>query len=145
MRLSLDALQLRLRCCSTPAIAFAPSLPPPHPIPQRNSSPLALVSSAPEQRVLPALEQAGLTSRFDAIVTADDVYRGKPDPEGYLYAAQVGALLLRPLSRGRARTVHTADGAPVPECCRIGPVLAGESSRCPLRSTLPHPRPRPIL
>lgn len=55
---------------------------------QRNSSPLALVSSAPEQRVLPALEQAGLTSRFDAIVTADDVYRGKPDPEGYLYAAQ---------------------------------------------------------
>lgn len=40
--------------------------------------------------MLPALEQAGLTARFDAIVTADDVYRGKPDPEGYLYAAQVG-------------------------------------------------------
>lgn len=59
------------------------------PAPQRNSSPLALVSSAPEARVLPALEQAGLSPRFDAIVTADDVYRGKPDPEGYLYAAQV--------------------------------------------------------
>lgn len=55
---------------------------------QRNSSPLALVSSAPERRVLPALELAGLTSRFDTIVTADDVFRGSPDPEGYLYAAQ---------------------------------------------------------
>ncbi len=39
---------------------------------------------------MPALEAAGLGPRFDAIVTADDVYRGKPDPEGYLYAAQVG-------------------------------------------------------
>lgn len=53
-------------------------------------APLALVSSAPEARVMPALETAGLVPRFDAIVTADDVYRGKPDPEGYLYAAQVG-------------------------------------------------------
>lgn len=52
-------------------------------------APAALVSSAPEARVLPALEAAGLVPRFDAIVTADDVYRGKPDPEGYLYAAQV--------------------------------------------------------
>lgn len=55
---------------------------------QRNQAPLALVSSAPEARVMPALETAGLVPRFDAIVTADDVYRGKPDPEGYLYAAQ---------------------------------------------------------
>ena len=52
-------------------------------------APLALVSSAPEARVMPALEAADLVPRFDAIVTADDVYRGKPDPEGYLYAAQV--------------------------------------------------------
>lgn len=55
---------------------------------QRNQSPLALVSSAPEKRVLPALASAGLEGRFDAVVTADDVYRGSPDPEGYLYAAQ---------------------------------------------------------
>ncbi|EFN55532.1 hypothetical protein CHLNCDRAFT_23377, partial [Chlorella variabilis] len=55
---------------------------------QRNQAPLALVSSAPEQRVLPALEAAGLQGRFDAVVTADDVHRGQPDPEGYLYAAQ---------------------------------------------------------
>lgn len=58
---------------------------PPPPLPQ---APLALVSSAPEQRVLPALEAAGLSPHFDVVVTADDVYRGKPDPEGFLYAAQ---------------------------------------------------------
>lgn len=51
-------------------------------------SPLALVSSAPEVRVLPALEASGLLPRFDAVVTGDDVYRGSPDPEGFLYAAQ---------------------------------------------------------
>jgi beta-phosphoglucomutase-like phosphatase (HAD superfamily) len=44
--------------------------------------------------VLPVLEAAGLSSRFDAVVTADDVYRGKPDPEGFLYAAQVLLLLV---------------------------------------------------
>lgn len=38
--------------------------------------------------MLPALEAAGLLPRFDAVVTGDDVYRGTPDPEGYLYAAQ---------------------------------------------------------
>lgn len=38
--------------------------------------------------MLPALSAAGLDGRFDAVVTADDVARGSPDPEGYLYAAQ---------------------------------------------------------
>ena len=55
-----------------------------------SQAPVALVSAAPERRVLPTLEQAGLAARFDVVVTGDDVQRGKPDPEGYLYAAQVG-------------------------------------------------------
>lgn len=55
---------------------------------QRAGTPVALVSSAPERRVLPVLEDAGLASHFDVVVTGDDVYRGRPDPEGYLYAAQ---------------------------------------------------------
>jgi HAD superfamily hydrolase (TIGR01509 family) len=55
---------------------------------QRSGAPVALISSAPERRVLPVLEEAGLASRFDVVVTGDDVYRGRPDPEGYLYAAQ---------------------------------------------------------
>lgn len=55
---------------------------------QRTGSPAALVSSAPEVRVSSILKESGLMPRFEVIVTGDDVYRGKPDPEGYLYAAQ---------------------------------------------------------
>ena len=42
------------------------------------------------QRVLDAL---GWTDVFDAVVTADDVQRGKPDPEVYLCVAQTLAIL----------------------------------------------------
>lgn len=55
---------------------------------ERSGAPIALVASAPERRVDSILEASGLAPRFEVIVTADDVYRGKPDPEGYLYAAQ---------------------------------------------------------
>lgn len=95
---------LLLSCCRVPSacqhIALSPSSPsacstlyPPQPstlptAPPAPQAPLALVSSAPEARVVPVLEAAGLLPRFDAVVTADDVYRGKPDPEGFLYAAQ---------------------------------------------------------
>jgi beta-phosphoglucomutase-like phosphatase (HAD superfamily) len=50
--------------------------------------PAAIATSAPEARVGPALKQAGLDSMFAAVITADDVHRGRPDPEAYLYAAQ---------------------------------------------------------
>jgi HAD superfamily hydrolase (TIGR01509 family) len=51
-------------------------------------TPRALVSSAPEKRVRKILELSGMDGLFDVIVSGEDVYRGKPDPEGYLYAAQ---------------------------------------------------------
>ena len=34
------------------------------------------------------LEASGLATQLEAVVTAEDVYRGRPDPEAYLYAAQ---------------------------------------------------------
>lgn len=49
--------------------------------------PVALATSEPEHRVLDALERIGLRHRFDTVVTGDDVQRGRPDPEPYLYAA----------------------------------------------------------
>jgi 5-amino-6-(5-phospho-D-ribitylamino)uracil phosphatase len=55
---------------------------------ERGGAPVALVSSAPERRVHSVLDAAALTPRFEAVVTGDDVARGRPDPEGYLYAAQ---------------------------------------------------------
>lgn len=45
---------------------------------------LGLVSGALRDEVEGALEQAGLTDCFKALVTADEVERSKPDPEGYV-------------------------------------------------------------
>lgn len=36
----------------------------------------------------PVLEATGLAPALEAVVTAEDVYRGRPDPEAYLLAAQ---------------------------------------------------------
>jgi beta-phosphoglucomutase len=48
----------------------------------------AIVSSTPQQNVAIALESSGLSGRFQAIVSGEDVERGKPDPQGYLLGAQ---------------------------------------------------------
>lgn len=52
-------------------------------------TPCALVSSSPEKMVYKVLDGIpDLENMFDVVVSAEDVYRGRPDPEGYLYAAQ---------------------------------------------------------
>ncbi len=48
----------------------------------------AIVSSTPRENIALALRAIGLEGAFDAIVSGDDVARGKPDPEGYLLAAR---------------------------------------------------------
>jgi len=55
---------------------------------ERTGAPVGVVSSAPEGRVNSTIENSGLAPRFEVVISGDDVYRGKPDPEGYLYAAQ---------------------------------------------------------
>lgn len=50
--------------------------------------PAGVVSPAPEACVRPALQATGLEHTFQSVVTGDDVCRGRPDPEAYLYAAQ---------------------------------------------------------
>jgi HAD superfamily hydrolase (TIGR01509 family) len=49
---------------------------------------IALATSSPRYFAECILENAGLMQYFDALVTSDDVTRGKPDPEVYLKAAQ---------------------------------------------------------
>jgi HAD superfamily hydrolase (TIGR01509 family) len=49
--------------------------------------PIAVATSARRSDVTALLGPLGLLDRFDAIVTAEDVTRGKPDPEVYLRAA----------------------------------------------------------
>ncbi|HUU26172.1 MAG TPA: HAD family phosphatase [archaeon] len=48
----------------------------------------AVVSSGDRKYVQKILRLTGLTSRFEAVVTGDDVTRGKPDPQCYLLGAQ---------------------------------------------------------
>jgi len=47
----------------------------------------AVVSSAPRRNVETLLDALGLSDAFDALVAEEDVERGKPDPQGYLLAA----------------------------------------------------------
>ena len=51
------------------------------------SVPRAVATSASRRDVEDLLTRAGLRHRFEAVVAAEDVSRGKPDPEVYLLAA----------------------------------------------------------
>lgn len=51
--------------------------------------PMALVSTRPKKVVENAIGAIGIKGYFNAIVAAEDVYRGKPDPEMFVYAAQL--------------------------------------------------------
>ena len=50
--------------------------------------PMAVASSGSRKRVEETLRRFGLQDKFRAIVTADDVRKGKPDPELFQLAAQ---------------------------------------------------------
>ena len=48
--------------------------------------PLAIVSGAALEEILPVVRAAGIEQLFQAIVSSDGVVHGKPHPEGYLRA-----------------------------------------------------------
>jgi HAD superfamily hydrolase (TIGR01509 family) len=50
--------------------------------------PLAVATSARRSDMVELLGPLGLTDSFHAVVTVEDVARGKPDPEAYLLAAR---------------------------------------------------------
>ena len=51
--------------------------------------PVAVVSGAHRDEVVPALEAAGLAGAVSVVVTIEDVERGKPDPSGYVLALEL--------------------------------------------------------
>ncbi|XP_071697765.1 5-amino-6-(5-phospho-D-ribitylamino)uracil phosphatase, chloroplastic-like [Rutidosis leptorrhynchoides] len=55
----------------------------------RYNIPMALVSTRPRKNLEEAIGAIGINGVFDAVVTSEDVYRGKPDPEMFVYAAQL--------------------------------------------------------
>ncbi len=58
--------------------------------------PVAIVSGAYRREIEPVVARAGLADAVQLLVTADDVCRGKPDPEGYLRALDALRLAGRP-------------------------------------------------
>ena len=50
--------------------------------------PMAVASGSHRETVIKTLDRIGLTSKFDAIVTQDDVKNGKPAPDLFLLAAE---------------------------------------------------------
>ena len=53
------------------------------------ATPQAIASSAPRENLRVILDEFSLRPYFRAIVSADDITRGKPDPEIFLRAAEV--------------------------------------------------------
>ncbi len=53
-----------------------------------DSIPVALATSAPEPNVAHTLSEIGLAGKFDVIVRADQVGRGKPAPDVFIEAAR---------------------------------------------------------
>lgn len=51
--------------------------------------PMALVSTSSRKSLETAIGATGTEGCFTAIVAAEDVHRGRPDPEMYIYAAQL--------------------------------------------------------
>ena len=79
--------------------------------------PRAVATSSARAKALHHLEKAGIAGRFDAIVTRDDVARGKPFPDLFLLAARrLGVPPARCLaledSHNGVRAAHAA-GMPV--------------------------------
>ena len=48
---------------------------------------IAVVTSSPDEKMKVALQRMNLQNTFDALITADKITRGKPDPMCYLLAA----------------------------------------------------------
>lgn len=55
----------------------------------KQAGPVAICSGALRNEILMILEAGGLSGHFEVIVTADDVPAAKPDPTGYLIAAEL--------------------------------------------------------
>jgi len=55
---------------------------------QQRGRKMAIVSSAPGENVRAVLRSLGLEGVFEAVVAEEDTLKGKPDPQGFLLAAE---------------------------------------------------------
>jgi beta-phosphoglucomutase len=90
---------------------------------------LAICSGAARAEIEPVVEAAGLASCFRAIISCDDVTRGKPDPEGYTRA--LAALGVDPA--GALVVEDTEAGIASARAADVGRVLALKTTLDPHR------------
>lgn len=55
----------------------------------KHKIPIAVASTRPREVLEEAIKSTGVGSSLNVVVSAEDVHRGKPDPEMFLYAAQL--------------------------------------------------------
>ncbi|MBM4030007.1 MAG: HAD family hydrolase, partial [Planctomycetes bacterium] len=73
----------------------------------RAQIPLAICSGALRPEIELILEEAALRRYFDVIVSAEEVARGKPDPEGFLLALQrLNELWPEPITAARCLVIE---------------------------------------
>jgi beta-phosphoglucomutase len=93
--------------------------------------PLAVCSGAVREEIEAMLEGVNLRDCFGTIVAAEDVARGKPDPEGYLLTARLVSekiKLKEPLKPGDCLVIEDAP-AVIASVKRVGfPILAVATS-----------------
>ena len=82
---------------------------------ERRGTPKAVATSSGRAKARHHLEAVGIARRFAAVVTRDEVARGKPYPDLYLAAA--GALGIAPQRCPRWRTPTTACGPRTRPAC----------------------------
>jgi len=71
--------------------------------------PIAICSGALRAEIELTLQDAGLRPLFDVIVSAEEVERGKPDPEGFLLAlARLNEMVVAPITPGRCVVIEDA-------------------------------------
>jgi beta-phosphoglucomutase len=69
--------------------------------------PTAICSGALRAEIELILEEAGLRNYFDVIVSAEEVQRGKPDPEGFLLALEkLNEVWPEPIAPGRCVVIE---------------------------------------
>ena len=72
--------------------------------------PLAIASGARREEIDFVLEAGGLRDRFTVVVAAEDVERGKPDPEAFLKAAELVTAPGDPASSGACLAIEDSAG-----------------------------------
>ncbi|MBI4162359.1 MAG: HAD family phosphatase [Candidatus Aenigmarchaeota archaeon] len=75
------------RLCESEKIELMPHAPEAVEFFKRRRLKTAVASGAPRKEAEEKLRKTGLLSKFDVVITRDDVSRGKPYPDAYLMAA----------------------------------------------------------